>query len=234
VTSDFDGASFESDVDDPEALRRAEDAVAGRAGASARTGGPGAARIDEAWTTIAAQVVPGQSAGLEDVVRALESEGVDFGWDPYDPSDSVNFLPPQATGSVRKLFMVMVPESQVGKAREVLYGEAPQGVRYMWQATSAEAAGSGPATGSTDEFDFAPSRSAAGPKTREGKALSDNERMARMAGGGDAMAPPSPGAGTPGASAVLNRLVGCLIGAGVLVAVLGILAAVLAAVFLSR
>jgi hypothetical protein len=234
VTSDFEGASFESDVDDPEALRRAEDDVAGRAPARPRAGGPGAARIDETWTTIAAQVVPGESAGLEDVARALESEDVDFGWDPYDPRDSVNFLPPQMTGSVRKLFSVMVPESQVARAREVLYGEPPQGVTYMWPAEPATFTAAGGSTRSDDEFDAVPSRAAAAAMTRDGKMLSDNARMARMAGGDDAMAPPSRGAGAPGSSDLLRRSVGCVVTAGVFLAVLGILAAVLSAVFLPR
>lgn len=231
MSSDFDGASFESDVDDPEALRRAEDAVAGRGTKSPRAGGPGVGRIDGAWTTIAAQVVPGESAGLEDVVRALESEGVDFGWDPYDPRDSVSFGPPQATTAVRKLFSVMVPQSQVVRAREVLYGEAPQGVTYVWPAEPATFAESAGPTASDDEFDVVPSRAVAGPKTRDGMSLSDNERMAHLAGGADTMAPPAAGDSAARAAAIGRRINSCALVVGVFFAIIAILGAILVVLF---
>jgi hypothetical protein len=124
-------------IDDPEALRRAEDAVRG---VDASEGGlgdqPRVRPIDEDMARIATQTVTGQYAGLEDVIRALESEGIDCGWDPNDPRDTVGFTPPGVGMGTQKLFAVVVPVSEVGRARQVLCGEPPQGVRYAWPPTA--------------------------------------------------------------------------------------------------
>ena len=173
-----EGASFEDDVEDPEALRRAEAAVMGHEQAELEDRKP----IDESWTVVATQESPGDTLGLEDVVRALESEGVDCGWDPYDPRDTVNFLPPNAGLTSRKLFAITVPESQEPKARDVLYGTPPAGVTYAWSAPGASAdvrAAIAQAGGAGFHPAQAPS-----PVTSADPGLSDNRRLEHLAGGG--------------------------------------------------
>jgi hypothetical protein len=181
--SEEPGASFEQDVDDPEALRAAEDAVArdARAGRADRAG---QRPIDGSWTTVAAQVVPGDSAGLEDVVRSLESDGIDFGWDPYDPRDAVNFLPPAIGFAARKCFSIMVPASQIARARESLYGEPPAGVTYTWLAPPAPGTSSGGSAGSEKDFGFGSADGHPRQVGPSGVPLSDNVRLERLAGGG--------------------------------------------------
>jgi hypothetical protein len=173
------GASFEDDVEDPEALRRAEDAVKRDARGTAPRPGRGAAPIDESWAAVATQVTPGDTAGLDDVMRALESEGVDCGWDPYDPRDTVNFLPPTAGMTARKLFSVTVPVSQVPRAREALYGDPPDGVTYVWPAPGSATQAS---TRSSDaDFGFSSDGASKRRRSEDGVPLSDNERFQRMA-----------------------------------------------------
>jgi hypothetical protein len=130
------------------------------------------------------QLTPNDSAGLEDVVRALESDGIDFGWDPYDPRDTVNFMPPNAGLTARKLFSIQVPVSQVPRARECLYGDPPQGVTYVWPAPRASSAAPGGEAPTDGDFGFAPSATPKRQLSKEGIPLSDNERLQRMAGGG--------------------------------------------------
>jgi len=210
------------EIDDPDALARAEAAVRGE---DASEGGLGDAPrlrpIDEDMTRIATQTVTGQYSGLEDVVRALESEGIDCGWDPYDPRDLVGFTPPGVGTGVMKLFAVVVPVSQVERARECLYGEPPQGVTYAWPATHAVAASGEVDTGYG--FPDVPARAArprpdsvppipdlpvghVTPVTGYGSPLSDNQTLEE--------------ATQPGAS-----------GVGVVVALGGVLAAIGAAVY---
>jgi hypothetical protein len=181
-----DGASFEDDVEDPEALRQAEDAVAREARGTAPRPGRGTAPIDESWTAVATQVTPGDTAGLDIVVLALESEGVDCGWDPYDPRDTVNFLPPSAGMTARKPFSVTVPVSQVPRAREVLYGDPPDGVTYVWPTLGSATQAS--ARSSDADLGFSSDRVSKRRTSKDGVPLSDNERFRRMAGGGPSVA----------------------------------------------
>lgn len=188
---DTQGASFENDVEDPEALRRAEDAVAHQSREGQKVTGnrsPAPRPIDEPWTPVATQMAPGDNAGLDDVVRSLESDGVDFGWDPYDPRDVVNFMPPSAGLTARKLFSVMVPVSQVGRARESLYGDPPAGVTYVWQTAGPASALPVETAGLGQDRGFVPSPVPKRQMSKDGIPLSDNERFARMARGGPSVA----------------------------------------------
>jgi hypothetical protein len=188
---DSEGASFENDVDDPEALRRAEDAVARQSRDGQDVTGnraPAPRPIDEPWAPVATQMSPGNTAGLDDVVRALESDGVDFGWDPYDPRDVVNFMPPSAGLTARKLFSVVVPVSQVGRARESLYGDPPAGVTYAWQTAGPVSARPVETPASDQDFDFGSSPAPKRQMSKDGIPLSDNDRFARMASGGPSAA----------------------------------------------
>ena len=174
------GAASADDIDDPEALRLAEDAVARGSRVPAKSPGPVSRPIDGPWTSVAMQVDPNDSAGLDDVAQALESDGIDFGWDPYDPRDAVNFGPPNAGLTARKLFSIQVPVSQVPRARECLYGDPPQGVTYVFPTTA-----NTPAPSSTDaDYGFASSDAPSRRMTKDGIPLSDNQRLQRMAGGG--------------------------------------------------
>jgi hypothetical protein len=184
------GASFEDDVEDPEALRRAEEAVSGRPTPAAVGGEP----IDESWSVVATQDSASDSTGLDDVARSLESDGIDHGWDPYDPRDTVNFLPPSAGLTARKLFSIVVPRSQFARARESLYGAPPQGVTYAWSDTRIGAAvgavsvtgataGPGAAADSDAGFDSG-IRATPAPTGPADPRLSDNQRLERLSGGG--------------------------------------------------
>jgi hypothetical protein len=145
-------------VDDPEALRRAEEAVAHD---DPLPDGP-RSHIDEDWTVVARQTGT-LVVGLDEVARMLEAEDVAIGWDPYDPRDSVAFLPP-GIGTGPKSYAIVVPASQLARAREVLYGVAPDGVTYEWEGGRGQR-----------------SRVAA---DAENPLLSDNQRLQRAAGGG--------------------------------------------------
>lgn len=158
-------------VEDPQALRRAEEAVSHR---EAPFDGPTREHIDEPWTVVATQDSARDSAGLDDVVRSLESDGIDVGWDPYDPRDAVDFMPPDAGLTARRLFSVVVPQSQAARARESLYGVPPQGVTYAWPAAAGTARGAG--------FDVVGPAQA--PVTSADPHLSDNERLQRLAAAG--------------------------------------------------
>ncbi len=176
------GASADEDVEDPRALRMAEDEVS-RQGRTPTTMRSSSDRIDESWKAVATQLAPGDNAGLDDVVRSLQSDGIDCGWDPYDPRDTVNFMPPSAGLTARKLFSVVVPSSQFARAQDSLYGSPPLGVTYPWSSSMSSRAGdpvamqnAGPDVG-TD----------AGPPTvlsKDGIPLSDNTRFEQMASGG--------------------------------------------------
>jgi hypothetical protein len=208
-------------IDDPEALRRAEDAVRGVDASEHGLGDqPRVRLIDEDMTPVATQTVMGQYAGLEDVIRALESEGIDCGWDPNDPRDTVGFTPPGVGMGTQKLFAVVVPVSEVGRARQVLYGEPPQGVKYAWPSTG----DARPSEEVDAGYGFPHAPSATGPAgtpappvpdmplphampvTGFGTSLSDNETLEDLA--------------EPGAN-----------GTGVAVALLGVLAAIGVAVY---
>jgi hypothetical protein len=101
-------------------------------------------------------------------------------------------MPPESGPLRGKLFAVMVPVSQVAKAKGVLAGEPPKGVTYAWTTTGPGGFDAGTASAG-DEYDSVPAARAASPATREGVPLSDNARMERLSGGADA---PGPATGT--------------------------------------
>lgn len=184
-------SSPDDDVEDPEALRKAEEAVA-RCESPARAGGD---PIDEPWITVATQDSANDIAGLDDVLRALRADGVDAGWDPYDPRDVVNFMPPSAGLTARKLFSVVVPVSQASRARDTLYGMPPQGVTYAWSDPARASAFDAPpdvrdtlsvssSTDSDDGFETE-ARPAATPVTSADPRMSDNRRLEALAQGGN-------------------------------------------------
>jgi len=161
-------------VDDPEALRQAEEAVAQGRPLSAGTG----PRIEGAWVPVATQTGAGGEVALQDVARALASEGVTVGWDPYDPSGAAGFTPP---GAFPRPYALQVPASQLDRARQVLSGTPPAGLTYGWDAQTPSGFGA-PAPGEgesvlNDGFDAPRAPHVDGPE------LSDNERMARLASG---------------------------------------------------
>lgn len=164
-------------VDDPEALRRAEEAVA-----HDPVERPAGAHIDEAWTTVATQVRPDDNAGLQDVASSLESEGIDFGWDPYDPRDRPGFTISDMVQVARKPYSIVVPESQSARAREALSGTPAQGVTYAWPTGPAPRPAPDAIPG--DDTGSGSATSAPSAVTRYGPLVSDNERLERMASGG--------------------------------------------------
>lgn len=165
-------------VEDPEALRRAEEAV--RHDPVERPRGP---HIDEAWAKVARQYLSDDYVGLMDVAAVLESEGIDFGWDPYDPRQNSGLALPDFGDAVRREYSIGVPESQFARAREALYGVPPHGVIYAWSegAVPSPVPEAALGEGAGSEFaSSAPSR----PVTAYGPMVSDNERLERLAGGG--------------------------------------------------
>jgi hypothetical protein len=153
--------SEDDTVEDPEALRRAEEAVARIDERPA--GGP--TDPDETWVPVARDTSEGaMRLPLIDVFEALEAEDVPAGWEPYDPRESV----PSPYG-LSRVFRVMVPESSLSQARSVLYGVPPEGVEYAWP-TGPAAAGPGPGLPT--------------PVTGVGSPFSDNALLARQAAGG--------------------------------------------------
>jgi hypothetical protein len=159
-------------VDDPEALRRAEEAVAHDAPVASGSLAP----IDEAWETVAMQTRPGGLAGLEDVARALDSEAVPVGWAPYALGQALGLTIP---GAEVRVYSVQVPASYVARANEILAGAPPEGVTYGRGAQPRPRPDAGESA-SESGFDRAEPR----PAVRVGgPELSDNERMERLAGG---------------------------------------------------
>ena len=174
-----DGASFEDDVEDPEALRRAEEAVT-HDRPEADAGPP----IEGRWAVVATQDSAADSTGLDLVAQALEADGIDCGWDPYDPRDTVNFMPPSAGLTARKLFSLVVPESEAARARESLRGApSPYGVTYTWDASDSAPAQVSPVTPAPmRDAGFDPAAPVPTPVTSAGSGLSDNDRLERLAG----------------------------------------------------
>jgi hypothetical protein len=163
-------------VEDPGLLRAAEEAVA-HAGRQQVASKP---PIDEAWQTIATHDGPGGLEGLEDVARALDSEGIPVGWDPYEPAQEVGFMPP---GMSARVYSLQVPASQAAKAKEVLCGVAPQGVTYGWAPEVRPPSALDRSAAADAEYGF--DRSATGSRPRIGDpTISDNQRLERMVGGG--------------------------------------------------
>ena len=164
-------------VDDPEALRRAEEAVAHGRPFVAGTGAP----IDEVWVPVVRQTGAGGELALQDLARVLDSEGVTVGWDPFEPSGAVGFTPP---GALPRPYVIQVPASEAGVARmalTVVVGAPPKGVAYAWgpepglrPERDAERSG-GSGFGFASDSDVRPAPPVVSPL------LSDNERMARLA-----------------------------------------------------
>jgi hypothetical protein len=167
---------FEDDVDDPEALHRAEEAVAHDKPMPMDDRAP----IDEDWARVAVQDGPGGPAGLQLVAGLLASSGVPFGWDPYDPADAVSFMWP---GTETRVYALQVPVSQLGFARRVLTGAPPEGVRYTLDPGTGQSPAPDDDAGSAPQS-FGPTTPTPTPITGYSPALSDNERLERMAGAG--------------------------------------------------
>ena len=160
------------DIDDPEALRRAEEMVARVKEPSAVSMAP----IDEAWEIVAMQSRPGGEIALQDVAQALASEDVSVGWEPFEPGEAVGFTPPQA----RRPFVLKVPASQVARARELLTDMPPDGVKYAW-GTDAPSRAAAVEAETESEFGFGPETPK--PPRIGDPALSDNQRMEQLASG---------------------------------------------------
>lgn len=174
-----DDETEDDGVEDPEALRRAEEAVSHDP--VERPHGP---HIDEPWTTVATQYRSDDYVGLMDVAAALDAEGIDYGWNPYDPRQRSDLAVSTFGEAVRRPYSIQVPESELGRARDALYGVPPDGVTYAWSPgpapqRSLEAASSGDA----DPI-FASAASTPRPVTGYGPDLSDNDRLEQLAGTG--------------------------------------------------
>jgi hypothetical protein len=106
-------------IDDPEALRRAEQAVAHLEDEPVSW-----VPTDTEWLPVA--VAGGSSAWtLGEVRDVLEAEGIPAAYDPYDPRGAIS-LP---YGLPRE-FRVMVPAERVGSARRVIAELAVGGVAW--------------------------------------------------------------------------------------------------------
>lgn len=173
-------ASPDPDVEDPEALARAEAQVA-------RVDRPGraAAPIDEQWVPVARQVGEALIGGLQDVAMALTASSVPFGWDPFDPREAPSFTPP-IMGTRGRTFAIVVPASEAAKAREALEGLRAEGVTFAWDEAGGPVATQSAPTSPEDEYGFGPSTSADAPDSYDaaGRPLSDNARLERMGAGG--------------------------------------------------
>jgi hypothetical protein len=169
-------------VDDPEALRRAEEAVA-HGGAVAE--GPQRPILED-WTAVARQSAAVIAGGLDVVVLALESEGIPIGWDPYDPRDAVSYRPPWQSAIVT--YSLLVPRSEFERARRLLQGVRPDGVEFAWDAAArGPAAPSAPAPVTEWSQPQQPAGRASddeAPAMSHGRELSDNVRLERLATGG--------------------------------------------------
>jgi hypothetical protein len=156
--------SDEETVEDPEALRRAEEAVA-RMDERPAGGQPGP---EGTWVPVASESVPGgmMIVALTEVFDTIEAEGVPVGWDPRDPRE--DGLSPVANG--KSTYRVMVPEDSLAQVRRALYGVPPDGVEYAWPT--------GPAAATSPPVPT--------PVTGAGTSLSDNAAFARQAEGGGA------------------------------------------------
>jgi len=163
-------------IEDPELLRAAEEAVA-HTGRQQTASKPS---IDEAWQTIATHDGPGGLAGLEDVARALDSEGIPVGWDPYEPAQEVGFMLP---GMSARVYSLQVPASQAAKAKEVLYGVAPEGVTYGWAPEVRPPSSLDRSAAADAEYGFDRSATGSAPRTGD-PTISDNQRLESMARSG--------------------------------------------------
>jgi hypothetical protein len=118
VSDDFPGGVPDEDdfpesdrelIDDPEALRRAEEAVAHAIEAPERW-----VPTDTVWVPVA-RAATGAAWSLAEVRDMLDGEGIPARFDPHDPRDAIS-LP---YGLPRE-FAVVVPESRVRDARALV------------------------------------------------------------------------------------------------------------------
>ncbi len=173
-----DASADEVGVEDPEALRRAERAVARERPEAPRTIPPS----NEAWVPVLTEDVGGTATGeLLRIAAFLESNGIDYGWDPRDPR-TTSMDPYAVTAPART--SIVVPASQVQRVREAVGAGPPSGISWTGPATEAmgpqvDAARSSGAPGWAEPDVGAPSATSAGPR---GMQLSDNARIARGAG----------------------------------------------------
>lgn len=189
-----EAGDFEDEVDDPEALHRAEEAVKGDRPIPV----DGQSPIDETWTTVAVQDGMGGTTPLQLLASALEEAGVPYGWDPYAPGEGAGFTWP---GTETRVYRIQVPDSRVAAARAALPDRPPEGVRYDWSAGSprlledetapddfAAPAGANAPGDADDGFTFPePAGDSVGATAVTGyggSTLSDNDRLQRMASGG--------------------------------------------------
>jgi hypothetical protein len=119
-------------VEDPDALRRAEEAVAGERSPWLEP----RLTAGEGWAPIAKQVGQAFVGGLQEVAVALHTAGIPVGWDPYDPREAPNFLPP-LLGTPGRTFVVLVPASRLRDAREAVGDLRPEDVTFLWPEAGA-------------------------------------------------------------------------------------------------
>lgn len=179
--------SGDPNVEDPDALRRAEEAAA-------HSTGRGPRRPAEDWAPIARQAGEALIGGLQSVAVALQAGGVAVGWDPYDPRDTPGFLLP-TMGTPARTFTLLVPVSQVRTARDAVGDLRPQGVTFAWDSAlergavlpvretiEAESAAREAAEEAEYGLPDVPEESGPTAVTAYGR-FSDNARMERMASG---------------------------------------------------
>lgn len=125
---EFDPSDDEC-VDDPEALKAAEEAVARDEEES-----PHREPIDERWVPMAraaerslampaaffSELPLSERLRLQVMADALGEAGIDVGWDPYPPGEVFSHQ-----YRVARAFQLLVPESQAEDARRVLEREFP-------------------------------------------------------------------------------------------------------------
>jgi hypothetical protein len=167
VAEDDDRAEYD-EVEDPEALRRAEEAVSH---SEPDEVGP-AVFNDETWVGIAWQDgSPAGVRGLQDVVLALTAEGIESGWDPHDPLEPAVGPYTLWQQGVPTNYAVLVPASQLVRGLQVLGSPAPDGVGYASPESAVDT--------SPTPAGLQPPVPAFTPVTSysQGHALSDNARL---------------------------------------------------------
>lgn len=122
----------EGPVEDPDALRRAEEAVA-----RDEPQPPGEPMDPERrWLPVAEMVE--QAEVLLAMREALLAEGVEVGFEPYDPRES-----PGGPYRIARTFRLLVPEGRRGEALRVLRRDFPDSSGLL---TGSSAASARPAT----------------------------------------------------------------------------------------
>jgi hypothetical protein len=106
-------------IEDPEALRRAEQAVASM-GEQAASWVP----TDAEWLPVAA-APSGIGWSLEELRGVLEAEGIPAGYDPYDPREAITLPYGLSTE-----FRVIVPVERLSDALRVVAELAAEGAAW--------------------------------------------------------------------------------------------------------